>query len=153
MKKCLIFLMIVVLALGASAKKVKKGKPAAATYLVEKVFNVTAGGNAVTLGQTLTASTVVTINDNGYLMIVDNAKKRRYFVTKKCSLKVKELVAATAKPKNVSKYYLEEMMTGIKRSDSAKYGSSGMVERKPAIEVITGVETDDEGNLKVYIIE
>ncbi len=153
MKKFIILLMILALAVGASAKKVKKSKAAPSTYQVEKVFNVTSDGKDVMLGDILSANTVVTIQSNGYLMIVDNAKKKRYFVTKKCSMKVKDLTASTTKPKNVTKYYLEDMMNGMRRSDSTKYGSAGAVERKPIFEAIKGVETDAQGNMEVYMVE
>ncbi|MBR0388493.1 MAG: hypothetical protein IJK37_00050, partial [Prevotella sp.] len=71
-------------------------------------------------------------------------------VSRPCKAALKNLVAEVKKPKSVAKSFLESIMTKSKRHD---YSSSGNVERKPTPVIIRNVELDDNGEMKVYMIE
>lgn len=154
MKKFLFFtLLCLVIGLAANAKvsktKANKASKAQISYKVEKAYQVFQGDNSVTPGDVINASTVVEIKDNGYLLFVDNTAKKRYYVSRTCKAKMQDITSEAKKPKSVSKSMLESMMT---KSKKYGYSSSGNVERKPTLEYID-VETDENGDIKVYMIE
>ena len=151
MKKILVFTVLcLVIGVSASAKAPKSKTPKTKTYKVEKTFEVYTGNSKVESGATITANSVIEIKANGYLMFVDNSGKKRYYVNRSCKSKVKDLIAQVKNPKSVSKSFLEEMMT---KSQRFQYSSAGNVERKPTPIIINGVETDENGEIKVYMIE
>lgn len=139
----------------ASAKvtKTTKAKPKAekvTAYEVEKANKAFVGQTPIAVSSSINDNTVIEIKENGYLMFVDNVAKKRYYVSRPCKASLKNLVAEVKKPKSVAKSFLESMMTKSKRHD---YSSSGNVERKPTPVIIRNVELDDNGEMKVYMIE
>ena len=161
MKKILL-LIVLCLLVGATADAAQKGKKkatktkakttAVATYKVEKAHEVYCDGQEVMEGTNLSANSTVEIKGKGYLMIVNANAKKRYYVSKAMKAKVADVVKEVAKPKSVSKAYLESLMTE-KKNTHDRSNSYGNVERKPMPVFIDGVETDKNGEMKVYMIE
>ncbi|MBO4722747.1 MAG: hypothetical protein J5629_07420 [Muribaculaceae bacterium] len=157
MKKVLL-LIILCLLVGATADAQKGNrKPAkakaktAATYKVEKSHEVYCNGNCVLEGTTLSANNTIEIKDNGFLMIVNTSAKKRYYISKAKTAKVADIVKEVTKPKSVSKYYLESLMT--EKQNSNDYSNSyGNVLRKPTPVYLDDVKTDKNGEIKVYMI-
>lgn len=159
MKKLLLFTLVcLVIGVSAEAKVNKKDpKPATkakttkvATYKVEKAQSAFSNGNDLTQGDEINGNSVVEIMENGFLMFVDNVAKKRYYVSRACKAKVKDLVAMVKKPKSISKAFLENMMT---MSQKYAYSSVGNVERDRVPVSLDNVETDEKGEIKVYMIE
>lgn len=155
MKKVLLLIILcLIVGVPTDAKKVRKTKKASttATYKVEKAFEVYCNGDKVLEGSELSGNSTIEVKNNGYLMIVNTSAKKRYYISKAMKAKVADVVKEVTKPKSVSKTYLESLMTekSYKRERSNSYGN---VERKPVPVIINGVETDEKGEMKVYIIE
>lgn len=156
MKKVLLLIILcLMVGVPANAKKVKRTKAKAnttATYKVEKAYEVYCNDDRVLEGSELKGNSTIEVKSNGYLMIVNTTAKKRYYISKAIKAKVVDVVKEVTKPKSVSKTYLESLMTdkSNKRERSNSYGN---VERKPVPVIINGVETDEKGEMKVYMIE
>lgn len=156
MKKVLLLIILcLIVGVPTEAKKVKRTKAKAkttATYMVEKAFEVYCNDDKVSEGSELKDNSTIEVKSNGYLMIVNTKAKKRYYISKAIKAKVVDVVKEVTKPKSVSKTYLESLMTekSYKRERSNSYGN---VERKPVPVIINGVETDEKGEMKVYMIE
>lgn len=151
MKKFLVFIVLcLVIGVSANAKAPKSKSPKAKTYKVEKTFEVYIDNSKVETGATLTGNSVVEIKENGYLMFVDNTGKKRYYLKRSCKSKIKDLIAQVKKPKSVTRSFLEEMMSMSERS---AYSSAGNIERRPNIIHLNDLEVDENGEIKVYMIE
>ena len=157
MKKVLL-LIILCLLVGATAdaKKTKRNpaKPkanTAATYKVEKSHEVYCDGDCVEEGSALSANSTIEIKNKGFLMIVNTSAKKRYYISKAMKAKVADVVKEVTKPKSVSKYYLESLMTEKKNSNDYS-NSYGNVLRKPIPVYLDDVKTDKNGEIKVYMI-
>ena len=156
MKKILLFtLLCLVIGGTANAKvtKTTKAKPKTEkvnAYKVEQANKAFVGQTPIAVSSSINDNTVIEIKENGYLMFVDDVAKKRYYVSRPCKTALKNLVTEVKKPKSVAKSFLESMMTKSKRND---YSSSGNVERKPTPVIIKNVELDDNGEMKVYMIE
>lgn len=158
MKKTLL-LIVMCLLVGATAGAKTKAKPKAVktqTYTVEKAHNVYDNGIKVSVEQTLTDKSQIEITENGYLMIVNQKAKKRYYISKPIKSTVKNLVALVKAPKSVSKAYLESMMTNRQNRSRDTYSSAGYVTMRPGPGedvYLENVEADKNGEIKVYMIE
>ena len=154
MKKTLLFIILCLLVgVTASAKVKPKPKAAAATYTVEKAHNVYSNGAEVTELSTLTDKSVIEIENNGYIMFVNQKAKKRYYISKPQKGTVKNLIAIVKAPKAVSKYYLESMMSEKQSRSRDTYSSAGYVTMRPPAVYLDNVEADKNGDIKVYMIE
>ena len=144
MKKTLLFIILCLLVgVTASAKVKPKPKAAAATYTVEKAHNVHSNGAEVTEQSTLTDKSVIEIENNGYIMFVNQKAKKRYYISKPQKGTVKNLIAIVKAP----------MMSEKQSRSRDTYSSAGYVTMRPPAVYLDNVEADKNGDIKVYMIE
>lgn len=99
----------------------------AQSFQVEKAFKAQANGKTITVGQSINENTTIKIDDNGYLLFVDNKNKKRYYINTSCKTKVKKLIGKAKAPMQVTMSYLESLF--IQNQNNDRYSSAGSVNR------------------------
>ena len=131
MRKIFVFiaLALVFCLIGASAQP----------YQVEKAFKVKIDNKKITIGTTLGNNDIVEIDNNGYLLIVDQKSKKRYYINYPCRSKLSNLIKKAKSPMKVTKSFLETVLT--KRSNT-DYASAGNVYRGDNEELLESMNSD-----------
>ena len=96
------------------------------TFQVERTYKAQADGKAITAGQTIDENTTIKIDDDGFLLFVDNENKKRYYINTSCHLTVKKLIGKAKAPMQVTMSYLESLFT---QEQTDKYTSAASVNR------------------------
>ena len=99
----------------------------AQSFIIEKASRAKANGKTITVGQVIDKNTTIKIEDNGFLMFVDNLNNKRYYINTSCNRKVQKLIKKSKAPIKVTKNYLESLFT--QNQDRDKYSSAGSVNR------------------------
>ena len=105
----------------------------AQSFQVEKAHKVKVADKKVTTGMSLSENDIVSIDNNGYLLLVDMKSKNRYYVNFPCRSKVANIIKKGKNPITVTKSFLESFFTSQRRNTD--YASAG--------NVIRGDEDDD----------
>ena len=139
MKKLLFLLLVVAMSLGACSRN---DKYSSVTFRVERALSVSVGSETLT-DNALKGDVEVTIGENGYLVIVDDAAKKRYMITQTGTKKVCDFINSSDKPKDVTQNYIEGVITNL--DSGSEKASVGTVSRGGSVEL-----QDVENN---YVIE
>ena len=133
MKKTIIFISFVLIVLVLALCFIDFDKQ---TFQVERAYKALADGKEITAGQTIDENTTIKIDDDGYILFVDNENKKRYFVNTSCHLTVKKLIGKAKSPMQVTMNYLESLFT---KEQNDKYTSAASVNRGDGNEGKTSV--------------
>ncbi len=119
MRKILVFITLIMALCFISAN--------AQSFQVEKASKVKLGDQKVKVGMSLKNNEIVTIDNNGYLLLVDKKSKNRYYVNYPCRSKIANLIKKAQSPITVTKSFLDTVLSS--RRTNTDYASAGSVYR------------------------